>query len=128
MDEEVEVAARPIISDLLRTLANEAAQLRNQHPRLFDEAPFIPTFVSALAEGADQFGAVVALENGYRLEAILPLPREDYRQEKELRESVMTAIVAQNKEAFTEIFDEFIPKIEALQNKIKRGKFQTGGI
>ncbi len=83
LDEEVETTAHPIISKLLRTLADETAQLRNQHPQLFDEAPFKPTFVSPLAEGADQFGAVVALENGYRLEVILPLPREDYRQDFE---------------------------------------------
>lgn len=83
LDEEVEAAAHPIISGLLRTLADETAQLRNQHPLLFDEAPFVPTFVSPLAEGADQFGAVVALENGYRLEAILPLPRDDYRKDFE---------------------------------------------
>lgn len=83
LDEEVEAAAHPIISGLLRTLADATAQLRNQHPALFDDAPFKPTFVSPLAEGADQFGAVVALENGYRLEAILPLPRDDYRQDFE---------------------------------------------
>ena len=75
--------AHPIVSEVLRTLADATGELRNIHPRLFDEAPFVPTFVSALAEGADQFGAVVARENGYRLEVILPLPREDYRQDFE---------------------------------------------
>ena len=83
LNEEVEAGAHPIVTEVLQTLAEATGKLRDRHPALFDQAPFVPTFVSALAEGADQFGAVVALENGYRLEVILPLSREDYRQDFE---------------------------------------------
>jgi plasmid replication initiation protein len=50
------------------------------------------------------------------------LEREDYRQEKDLRDLVMQAIVVQNKAAFTDIFEEFTPQIAALQKKIKGNK------
>lgn len=66
---------------VLTELAAATEELGKRHPDLFDRAPAFRRFVSPLAEGADQFGATVALELGYSLQAILPLPREDYRQD-----------------------------------------------
>jgi plasmid replication initiation protein len=59
-----------------------------------------------------------------RTKAILnrPLEQEDYRQDKALRELVMLAIVEQNKDAFSAIFEEYTPKIKLLQKKIKENK------
>jgi len=71
--------ARPWLSEVLRDLADAAAEIAVSHPALFGASHAIPRFVSPLAEGADQLGATVALELGYRLHAILPLPPEDYR-------------------------------------------------
>lgn len=51
-----------------------------------------------------------------------PLEQEDYRQDKALRELVMLAIVEQNKDAFSAIFEEYAPKIKLLQKKIKEHK------
>jgi plasmid replication initiation protein len=48
-----------------------------------------------------------------------PLEKEDYRQDETLRNLVMIAIVEQNKEAFSSIFEAFTPQIEQLQRKIK---------
>ena len=79
LDDQAEAMVRPQLIEVLKTLAEATAELRAPDPNLFDEAAFVPRFVSPLAEGADQFGASVALELGYRLNAILPLPREDYR-------------------------------------------------
>ena len=71
--------ARPWLSEVLRDLADGVAQIAVSHPTLFGASHTIPRFVSPLAEGADQLGATVALELGYRLHAILPLLPEDYR-------------------------------------------------
>ncbi len=71
--------ARPWLSEVLRDLADAAAEIAASNPTLFGASYTIPRFVSPLAEGADQLGATVALELGYRLHAILPLPPEDYR-------------------------------------------------
>jgi plasmid replication initiation protein len=59
-----------------------------------------------------------------RTSAILnrPLEQEDYRQDKALRELVMLAIVAQNKDAFSTISEEYASKIAQLQKKIKESK------
>lgn len=85
LDEDAEAIVRPWLTEVLRDLAETTAELKDAHPDLFDDAPFVPRFVSPLAEGADQFGASVALELGYRLNLILPLPREDYRNDFEPR-------------------------------------------
>jgi hypothetical protein len=83
LDDQAEAMVRPLLTEVLRDLAEATAELRTLHPDLFDETAFLPRFVSPLAEGADQFGATVALELGYRLNAVLPLPREDYRNDFE---------------------------------------------
>ena len=79
LDDEAEAMARPWLTEVLQDLAEAAAEVALSYPALFSAHPAIPRFVSPLAEGADQLGARVALEVGYRLHAILPLPPEDYR-------------------------------------------------
>jgi len=79
LDDEAEAMARPWLTEVLQELAGAAAEIGLSHPVLFGAPPLIPRFVSPLAEGADQLGARVALEMGYRLHAILPLQPEDYR-------------------------------------------------
>lgn len=81
LDDQAEAMVQPLLTDVLKALAEATAELGTLHPDLFDYAPFVPRFVSPLAEGADQFGATVALGLGYRLNAVLPLPREDYRDD-----------------------------------------------
>jgi hypothetical protein len=81
LDDQAEALVRPLLADVLKGLAEAAAELRTLQADLFDDVQFVPRFVSPLAEGADQFGAAVALDLGYRLNAILPLPREDYRDD-----------------------------------------------
>ncbi|WP_345864350.1 hypothetical protein [Sphingomonas qilianensis] len=71
----------PHLTSVLRELAEATAALKPMHPKIFEDVPFVPQLVSALAEGADQYGAMAAIELGYRLQAILPLPQEDYRQD-----------------------------------------------
>jgi hypothetical protein len=83
LDDGAEAMVRPWLSNVLGELAEGARKLRSAHPGLFDEADFVPRFVSPLAEGADQVGAKLALELGYRLQAVLPLPREDYSNDFE---------------------------------------------
>jgi hypothetical protein len=83
LDDDAEAMVRPWLRQVLVGLAHATAQLRNAYPGLFDEAAFVPRFVSPLAEGADQVAAKVALESGYRLQAVLPLPREDYSNDFE---------------------------------------------
>jgi plasmid replication initiation protein len=75
--------------------------------------------------------AILSLEENEKTKVIInktseklnrPLIQEDYRQDKALRELVMLAIVEQNKDAFSTIFDAFSPQIIALRKKIKESK------
>lgn len=81
LDAESERRLAPYLTMVLKELAEATAELGIQHRNVFEDAPFAPRLVSALAEGADQLAAAVALELGYRLQAILPLPQDDYRQD-----------------------------------------------
>ena len=62
-------------------VANVIARLRLDYLGPDDETPII--VLSALAEGADRLVARVALAQGARLIAPLPLPREEYRRDFE---------------------------------------------
>ncbi len=75
MDDEAEAIARPWLMEILDDLAGAAADIS----AALDRPPFISFFASPLAEGADQLGASVALNLGYRLQSILPLAPADYR-------------------------------------------------
>lgn len=83
LNEEAEQAILPLLKDVLIHLREGATLMRTANPGLFEDGDLVPRFVSALAEGADQIGASVALELGYRLDAVLPLPRDDYRTDFE---------------------------------------------
>ena len=56
-----------------------AASVHRANQDVFAAAPPSLLFVSALADGADQLGAAIALELGFKLHAILPFDRERYR-------------------------------------------------
>src|SRR4029079_14181772 len=67
------------IGSALGMVTDSARALHDANRELF--ALGLPRFdfVSPLAEGADQIAAEVALEYGYRLHAVLPFKRDDYR-------------------------------------------------
>ena len=66
---------------VLETLADAAAQVHLANRDFFSAAEPQLLFVSPLADGADQIGAHIALELGYRLHAVLPFNRDRYRNE-----------------------------------------------
>ena len=66
---------------VLGTLADAAAQVQLANRDFFSAAEPQLLFVSPLADGADQIGAHIALELGYRLHAVLPFDRDRYRNE-----------------------------------------------
>jgi len=74
-------------------LPSETDELYARTRALFDELsrrfPNTPLRVmSALAEGADRLAAHVALECGWDLQVVLPMPADDYRQDFLTTESV----------------------------------------
>ncbi|QYE33799.1 DUF4231 domain-containing protein [Polymorphobacter sp. PAMC 29334] len=69
------------LADVLGQLSKVAAGVGERHADAFEPAPFIPRLLSPLAEGADQIAAQTALEAGYALDAILPLPHAEYRKD-----------------------------------------------
>jgi hypothetical protein len=66
------------LGDALDLLAGEARALAAREAAVFAEGPPTFTLVSPLADGADQIAAEVALERGFRLQAILPFARNIY--------------------------------------------------
>ena len=72
---------RERLAPVLSTLMHSALDLARRHERLFDHSDFVPRLVTPLAEGADQVAAEVALDLGYRINAVLPLPVDDYRDD-----------------------------------------------
>lgn len=70
--------AEPRIGAVLAALADAVRAVGERHATVFAEEPVVARLVSPLAEGTDQIAARAALDQGYRLDAILPLPREDY--------------------------------------------------
>jgi len=69
------------VSSALKLISETALQIHKRGADLFaDDAPRFD-FVSPLADGADQMAAEAALGLGYRLHAILPFPRADYRED-----------------------------------------------
>lgn len=66
---------------VLARLSEGAAEVQRDEWTCYSpDAPRL-LFVSALADGADQIAAAIALELGFELHAILPFPRETYRQD-----------------------------------------------
>lgn len=97
----------------------EGAKMRDKIRELVADNPDVrERAILSLSENEDTKGIVK------RTSVLLnrPLEHEDYRQDKALRELVMLAIVEQNKDAFSEIFAAYGPKINELQKKIKESK------
>jgi hypothetical protein len=66
-----------LIGDLARIEA-QAQTLFDREQAVFADDPPRFVLISALASGADQVAAAVALERGWNLQAVLPGPRADY--------------------------------------------------
>ena len=66
------------LGEVLDMLSSEARALAAREASVFAEGPPTFTLVSPLADGADQSAAEVALERGFRLQAILPFSRNTY--------------------------------------------------
>ena len=81
---------RPRLSEVFAMLADGARAVYAAHPSFFADAGPVLRLATPLAEGADQLATEIALARGFEVHAILPLPREEYRQdfvEREARDS-----------------------------------------
>ena len=69
------------LGDALKLLTERARALHAKEASVF--APVPPQFriISPLADGADQIVAEAALKLGYSLQAVLPFPRDSYRED-----------------------------------------------
>jgi hypothetical protein len=67
------------IGSALKLVTDAALAVHARDPSRFTEDPPRFEFVSPLADGADQVAAEAALGLGYRLHAVLPFARKDYR-------------------------------------------------
>lgn len=66
------------VADLLTRIAAAAGAVHRRHTAVFTpQAPRL-SLLSSLAEGADRIAAAAALAAGYRLDAVLPFPRDAY--------------------------------------------------
>ena len=67
------------LKQILEALAAKAGAIHRSETEFF--GPELPrlVFISALADGADQIGAEIAIALGYELHAILPFERDRYR-------------------------------------------------
>jgi hypothetical protein len=72
-------ALREQLPAALQLVTDSAFRVKAPEAALFSTAPARLQFISALADGADQIAAEAALALGYRLHAILPFERGDYR-------------------------------------------------
>ncbi|WP_114227580.1 MULTISPECIES: DUF4231 domain-containing protein [Sphingomonas] len=71
---------RDRLTRLIADIEGIAGDLHAQEAALFAPPPPILTLVSPLASGADQMAAAVALERGWRLQAVLPFDRASYAE------------------------------------------------
>ena len=74
-------ALRGRLTEVLETVAEQAASVRAEASEFFSDEPPRLLFVSPLADGADQIAAEAALELGFELQAVVPFDREQYRAE-----------------------------------------------
>jgi len=70
---------RERLRDMLALVAETCSALHERNRDCFSSDRVILRFVSALADGADQIGAELALELGWELDAVLPFERGFYR-------------------------------------------------
>lgn len=69
------------IEQAIREVTDAANELFAANASWFDRAPPRLAIVSPLADGADQMAARAAIDCGYELQAILPFPRQQSRDE-----------------------------------------------
>jgi hypothetical protein len=69
------------IRSALESLVAHAKAIHATERQFFSPDPLRLLFVSALADGADQMAAEVALDLGFELHAVLPFDRDQYRAE-----------------------------------------------
>lgn len=81
MDAAAAERVRPRLDRLFAMLAEAARAVQAEHGAFFADAEPALRLVTPLAEGADQLAAEVALGRGFAVEAVLPLPRDDYRRD-----------------------------------------------
>lgn len=81
LDADAEQIIRPRLAALLKALTEATAMLRMRHADIYADLPTSLRFVSPLAEGADQISAQAALDAGFTLQVVLPLPQEEYRKD-----------------------------------------------
>ena len=74
-------SARERLVQLLDQLRQDATEVHRRDGRYFAQAPPRFIFVSALADGADQLAAEIALDIGYELHAVLPFSQRRTRQD-----------------------------------------------
>lgn len=67
------------IRDLLTLIGDSARALWDSERHNFAESAPVLRFVTPIADGADQVAAEVALELGWKLQAVLPFARDHYR-------------------------------------------------
>ena len=71
--------AAPRLAEVLAMLATAAIRVHHEQACFFAPDPTMLRLVTPLAQGADQLAAELAAAAGYHIEAVLPLPRDDYR-------------------------------------------------
>ena len=78
LPEEAQAQVAAQIGAALREIAAVVTAVQRSHATVFSSQTPRLTLLSALAEGADRIAAEAALEAGWRLDALLPFPRDDY--------------------------------------------------
>jgi hypothetical protein len=79
LDRAAAARIAPQLANVLAMLATAAKRVHAEEAAFFAPGDAKMRLVSPLAEGADQLVAELALSAGYTVDAVLPLPRDDYR-------------------------------------------------
>ena len=69
------------IAAVLAAIKAAAEAARARHAEVFAAEPARPVLLSALAEGADRYAALAAIDAGVTLSVALPFPVEDYAKD-----------------------------------------------
>ena len=89
-----EAAIRQRVAELLGQLRSVAMGVLDADRDLFADEPPSFTLVTPLASGADQLAAATALEAGWSLQVVLPLPQADYARSMNPAEAAELARLA----------------------------------
>ncbi|MEO0999719.1 MAG: hypothetical protein AAFW69_03790, partial [Pseudomonadota bacterium] len=82
IDPAASAAISDRIAEVTEALAGALDRLGAAHAWAWDAEPPELRLATALAEGADTLAAEAVLEQGHRLDVILPMPREEYEAEQ----------------------------------------------